>query len=89
MVEEYPQDDTMKGFQNTILMNTLMVGLHQKEAKAAIEDLKLYIEALEEAYKQLDKTFEKTIFEPAKKEAEIMIKEQKELGRRTKPKFYS
>jgi len=49
---------------------------------------KLYIDALEDSYKELDNTFEKAVYEPARKQAEAKIKEHEGLNKRTKPESY-
>ena len=58
-----------------------------RNADGVIEDMKLYIEALENYCAELDKTLWEAI-EQAKKEAEEQIKQQKELMKRKAPESY-
>ena len=58
-----------------------------RNADGVIEDMKLYIEALEKYCAELDKTLWEAI-EQAKKEAEEQIKQQEELMKRKAPESY-
>jgi len=86
--DQNPNDESAKDMKTLLVSITTLIGFHNKEATIAIEDLKLYVDALEDSYKELDETFEKAVYEPARRQAEAMIKEQEELSKKTKPEFY-
>ena len=73
---------------NRFLIVSSFIDSHHKQSAATIDNLLLYIESLEDAYEQLDETFEKAVYEPARKQADAEIKEQNEMSLKTKPKFY-
>jgi len=88
LLQKHPEDENLKDFQTIWISLSALMGLHAKQVASTVEDLKLYIEALEDSYRQLDDTFEKAVYEPARKQAEAKIKEQEELNKRTKPDSY-
>jgi len=60
--------------------------LFSRNLLVTLKDYEIYIKALESSFKEYDDTFEKQVYEPARKQAEAMIKEQEELSKRAKPR---
>ncbi len=81
-LNQNPEDERAKTTDDFLHFLYSTVGVHIRETISTIEDFKLYIESLEEAYKQLDDTFERAVYEPARKQAEAKIKEQEELAKK-------
>jgi hypothetical protein len=77
-----------KGFLTLVsLIGSDFKGISES-AQRYHQDLKLYLETLEQYSTDLDKTLSQ-IFEEARKQGEEQIKEQEELRKRTSPDFYT
>jgi hypothetical protein len=66
-----------------------------RQAESTIGDFKIYVTALEGSYKNMDGDFDKSVAQPAEKEAQIKDKEEEErakameeYSKRARPKFY-
>ena len=78
-----------------IILLSEQVHTSHRQAESSIGDFKIYIKALEGSYKNVDGDFDKTIAQPAEKEAEEKDKEEEErdktleeYSKRARPKFY-
>jgi len=80
--------DTIDAFSEVILRMDLLAEDFAKSVHRNEENVKFYVEALEEYSTELDGTLT-DIFERARKEAEEQIKRQKELGKRASPESYT
>ena len=85
----------LRSMQDLIILLSEQVHSSNRQAESAIADFKNYITALEGSYKKIDVDFEKTIAQPAEKEAEEKDKEEEErdkaieeFSKRARPKFY-
>ncbi len=86
---------TLHSIMDLVILLSEQVHSSHRQAENAIADFKTYITALEGSYKNVDGDFEKTIAEPAEKEAEVKDKEEEERAKaieeytkRARPKFY-
>lgn len=85
----------LRSMQDLIILLSDQVHSSNRQAESAIADFKNYITALEGSYKKIDVDFEKTISQPAEKEAEEKDREEEErdkaieeFSKRARPKFY-
>jgi hypothetical protein len=92
-----PEGDkqTLRSMLDLIILVSQQVHSSHRQAENAIGDFKIYITALEGSYKVVDGDFEKTVSEPAEKEAEEKAKEEEdrtkaieEYSKRVRPRFY-
>ncbi len=92
-----PESDkqTLRSMLDLIILLSEQVHTSHRQAEAALADFKVYITALEGTYKSVDGDFEKTVAQPAQKEAEERDKEEEERAKaieeytkRGRPKFY-
>jgi len=86
---------TLHSMMDLIILLSEQVHLSHRQAESALADFKTYTTALEGSYKNLNGEFEKTISQPAEKEAEEKDKEEKERAKaieeytkRGRPRFY-
>ncbi len=94
--DQAPETDKqiLHSILDLIIVLSQQVRTSLKQAESALDDSKIYIAALESAYKTMDGTFEKSVAEPAKKEAEAKVKEEEERNkplddlRKVRPRFY-
>jgi hypothetical protein len=95
--DKAPESDrqTLRAMLDLIVLLSEQVHTSHHQAEGALSDFKIYITALEGSYKNVDGDFEKTIAQPAEKEAEERDKEEderakaiEEYTKRGRPKFY-
>lgn len=95
--DKAPEGDkqTLRSMLDLIILLTQQVHTSHRQAESAISDFKIYITALEGSYKSVDGDFEKTVAQPAEKEADEREKEEEErakaieeYSKRARPKFY-
>jgi undecaprenyl pyrophosphate synthase len=86
---------TLRSMQDLVILLSEQVHTSHRQAESTISDFKIYITALEGSYKNVDGDFEKSIAQPAEKEAEEKDKEEEERAKaieeytkRGRPKFY-
>lgn len=86
---------TLRSMLDLIILLSEQVHSSHRQADNAIADFKTYISALEGSYKSVDGDFEKTVAQPAEREAKEMDKEEEErakaieeYSKRARPKFY-
>jgi hypothetical protein len=85
----------LRSMQDLIILLSEQVHSSNRQAENAITDFKNYITALEGSYKKVDDDFDKTVAQPAEKEAEEKDREEEErdktieeFSKRARPKFY-
>lgn len=92
-----PESDkqTLRSMLDLVILVSEQVHNSHRQAESTIDDFKIYITALEGSYKSIDGDFDKTIAQPAEKEAEEKDKEEEERAKaieeytkRARPKFY-
>lgn len=92
-----PESDkqTLRSMLDLIILLSEQVHSSHRQAESTIDDFKIYITALEGSYKNVDGDFDKTVAQPAEKEAEEKDKEEEEraktieeYSKRGRPKFY-
>jgi hypothetical protein len=92
-----PEGDkqTLRSMLDLLILVSQQVHTSHRQAESSIEDFKVYITALEGSYKTVDGEFDKSITEPAEKEADEKAKEDEEhtkaieeYSKRARPKFY-
>jgi hypothetical protein len=86
---------TLRSMQDLIILLSEQVHTAHRQAESSIGDFKIYIKALEGSYKNVDGDFDKSVAQPAEKEAEEKDKEEEdrakaieEYTKRGRPKFY-
>lgn len=86
---------TLRSMLDLIILLSEQVHTSHRQAESTIDDFKIYITALEGSYKSVDGDFDKTVAQPAEKEAEEKNKEEEErakaieeYSKRDRPKFY-
>jgi hypothetical protein len=86
---------TLRSMLDLIILLSEQVHASHRQAENALADFKTYIMSLEGSYKNVDGEFEKTIAQPAEKEAKEVDKEEEErakaieeYSKRARPKFY-
>ena len=89
------EKQTLRSILDLIILVSEQVHASHRQAENTIDNFKIYITALEGSYKSVDGDFEKTVAQPAEKEAEMKDKEEEERARaieeyskRARPKFY-
>lgn len=95
--DQAPESDkqTLRSILDLIILVSEQVHTSHRQAESTIDDFKIYITALEGSYKSVDGDFDKTIAQPAEKEAEERDKEEEERDKaieeytkKGRPKFY-
>ncbi|MGO8807660.1 MAG: hypothetical protein ACLQO7_13905 [Candidatus Bathyarchaeia archaeon] len=86
---------TLRSIQDLILLLSEQVHSSHRQAESTIGDFKNYVVALEGTCKGFDGNFEKSVTQPAEKEAEAKDKEEEErsmaleeYSRKVRPRFY-
>ena len=86
---------TLRSILDLIILLSEQVHTSHRQAESTIDNFKIYITALEGSYKNVDGDFDKTVAQPAEKEAEEKDKEEEErakaldeYSKRARPKFY-
>jgi hypothetical protein len=86
---------TLRSILDLIIMVSQQVHTSHRQAESAMDDFKIYIRALESSYKNMDSDFDKTVAQPAEREADEKAKEEEErekaieeYTKRGRPKFY-
>ncbi len=86
---------TLRSMLDLIILLSEQVHSSHRQAESTIDDFKIYITALEGSYKSVDGDFDKTIAQPAEKEAHEKDEEEderakaiEEYSKRARPKFY-
>ena len=92
-----PEGDkqTLRSMLDLIILLSDQVHTSHRQAESALADFKIYITALEGSYKSVDDDFEKSVAQPAQREAEEKDKEEEErekaieeYAKRARPRFY-
>jgi len=86
---------TLRSMLDLIILLSEQVHNSHRQAESSIDDFKIYITALEGSYKNVDGDFDKSVTQPAEREAEEKDKEEderakaiEEYTKRGRPKFY-
>ena len=86
---------TLRSILDLIILVSQQVHSSHRQAESTIDDFKIYITALEGSYKSVDGDFDKSIAQPAEKEAKAKDKEEEErtkaieeYSKKVRPKFY-
>ena len=89
------EKQTLRSMLDLIILLSEQVHTSHRQAESTIDNFKIYITALEGSYKSVDGDFDKTVAQPAEKEAEEKDKEEEERAKaieeytkRDRPKFY-
>ncbi len=89
------EKQTLRSMLDLIILLSDQVHASHRQAESSIDDFKIYIKALEGSYKSIDGDFDKTVAQPAEKEAEEKDQEEEERSKaieeytkRGRPKFY-
>jgi len=89
------EKQTLRSMLDLIILLSEQVHTSHRQAESSIDDFKIYMTALEGSYKNLDGDFDKTVAQPAQKEAEEKDREEEERDKaieeytkRDRPKFY-
>ena len=92
---EESEKQTLRSILDLIILLSEQVHSSHRQAESTIDDFKIYITALEGSYRSVDGDFDKTVAQPAEKEAEEKDKEEEErakameeYSKRARPKFY-
>jgi len=92
-----PEGDkqTLRSMLDLIILVSQQVHTSHRQAESALGDFKIYITALEGSYKNVDTDFDKSVAEPAEREADEKAKEEderakaiEEYSKKVRPKFY-
>jgi tRNA A37 N6-isopentenylltransferase MiaA len=95
--DQAPDSDkqTLRSMLDLIILVSQQVHTSHRQAESTIGDFKIYITALEGSYKSVVSDFDKSVAEPAEKEAEAKAKEEEdrakaieEYSKQVRPKFY-
>jgi undecaprenyl pyrophosphate synthase len=89
------EKQTLRSILDLIVLVSDQVHASHRQAENTIDNFKIYITALEGSYKSINGDFEKTVAQPAEREAEEKDKEEEErakaieeYSKRDRPKFY-
>ena len=92
---EESEKQTLRSILDLMVLLSEQVHTSHRQAENSIDDFKIYITALEGSYKNVDGDFDKTVAQPAEKEAKEKDKEEEErakameeYSKRDRPKFY-
>jgi len=92
-----PEKDkqTLRSMLDLIIIVSEQVHSSHRQAESTIGDFKNYVTALEGTYKSMDGDFEKTVAQPAEREAEAKDKAEEERAKaieeysqKVRPRFY-
>ena len=92
-----PEKDkqTLRSMLDLIIIVSEQVHSSHRQAESTIGDFKNYVTALEGTYKSLDGDFEKSVTEPAEREANAKDKKEEERAKaiqeysqKVRPRFY-
>ncbi len=95
--DQAPEADkqTLRSILDLIIIIGDQVHSSHRQAESALGDFKNYVTALEGTYKIVDGDFEKSVAQPAEREAKAKDKEEEERARaieeisqKVRPKFY-
>ncbi|RPJ71095.1 MAG: hypothetical protein EHM20_14905 [Alphaproteobacteria bacterium] len=95
--DQAPDTDkqTLRSILDLIILVSEQVHSSHRQAESTIGDFKIYVTALEGSYKNVDGDFDKTVAQPAEKEAKEKDEEEEERAKaieeytkRGRPKFY-
>lgn len=85
---------TLRSMLDLIILVSEQVHFSHRQAESTIGDFKNYITALEGSYKSVDGDFDKSVAQPAEREAEAKDKEEEERNKaieeyckRVRPRF--
>jgi hypothetical protein len=85
----------LQNMLNLIILVSEQVHSSHRQAESTISDFKIYVTALEGSYKGVDGDFEKSVTQPAEKEAQEKNKEEEErakaieeYSKKNRPRFY-
>lgn len=86
---------TLRSMLDLIIIISEQVHSSHRQAESTLGDFKNYVTALEGTYKSVDGDFEKSIAQPAVREAEEKDREEEErakaieeISRKVRPRFY-
>ncbi len=86
---------TLRSMLDLIIIISEQVHSSHRQAESTIGDFKNYVTALEGTYKSVNGDFEKSVTQPAEREAEEKDKEEEErakaleeISRKVRPRFY-
>lgn len=86
---------SLRSMLDLIILVSEQVHASHRQAESSISDFKIYVTALEGSYKNVDGDFDKSVAQPAEKEAEEKDKEEEErskaieeYSKKVRPKFY-
>jgi len=89
------EKQTLRSILDLIILLSEQVHSSHRQAESTIGDFKTYITALEGSYKNVDGDFDKTVAQPAEKEAQEKDREEEErakaieeYSKRARPRFY-
>lgn len=89
------EKQTLRSMMDLIVLLSEQVHTSHRQAESSIDDFKIYITTLEGCYKNMDGDFDKSVAQPAEKEAQERDQEEEERDRtleeytkRARPKFY-
>jgi hypothetical protein len=89
------EKQALRSMLDLIILLSEQVRTSHRQAESSIGDFKVYITALEGSYKNVYGDFDKTVAQPAEREAEEQDREEKERDqaleeytKRARPKFY-
>jgi hypothetical protein len=92
---EEREKQTLRSILDLMVLLSEQVHTSHRQAENSIGDFIIYITALEDSYKNVDGDFDKTVAQPAEKEAKEKDKEEEdrakvmeEYSKRDRPKFY-
>ncbi|MGE5533613.1 MAG: hypothetical protein ACM3UN_04625 [Bacillota bacterium] len=89
------EKQTLRSILDLIVLLSEQVHSSHRQSESTIGDFKTYITALEGSYKNVDGDFDKTVAQPAEREAQEKDKEEEErakaieeYSKRDRPRFY-
>ena len=92
-----PEQDkqALSSMLDLVLLVSQQVHFSHRQAESTINDFKNYVMGLEGCYKSVDGEFEKTVTQPAEREAEAKDREEEErskalseYSKKARPRFY-
>jgi hypothetical protein len=95
--DQAPEADklTLRSIQDLIILVSEQVHSSHRQAESTLGDFKNYVSALEGACRSFDGDFEKSVTQPAEKEAqaedqeeELRAKSLEEYSQKVRPRFY-
>ena len=86
---------TLRSMLDLVILVSQQVHASHRQAESTIGDFKIYVTALEGSYKNMDGDFDKSVAQPAEKEAQEKNKEEEErakvieeYSKKVRPRFY-